>query len=121
MKIFFDWDDRPIGQIYDAKIILTAIEIFRSKQEYWKRSRYSEGLEVITTGTLPDAIRGITAVNVIGVLSPTAFLSTLSSCHAYATAIRSSYENPVIESQMGGAYIISTPGIVKDVSIIYRI
>jgi hypothetical protein len=117
LKIFIDWDDRPISQMEHARLILFALEEFRSNREHSKSDRFVDGLEVLSTGNLPESIRNITTVRTVGTLNPQEFLALLSSVHVYATPIKSSYENPVVESQMGGAYILSTPGTVKEVCL----
>lgn len=79
---------------------------------------FPRGVDVIVSRDLPLEISNITTWrNMTGdqrrYLPSDKFLSLLASCHIYATAIRSSYENPVVEAQMGGAVILSAPNIVK--------
>ena len=47
-------------------------------------------------------------------VTPEEFQLHLSKAHIYATAIRSSYENPVIEAQMAGAAVMSVPNTAKE-------
>jgi hypothetical protein len=79
---------------------------------------FPRGVDLIVSRDLPMELAGITSWrNMTGgrgrYLSSHKFLSLLASCHVYATAIRSSYENPVVEAQMAGAVVMSVSNIVK--------
>lgn len=109
LRIFFDWDDRGvIAKTQVAKAILGAIEILRSRKDL----PYQKGVQVISTVSLPEELKNYTTVEILsravnGLINHKLFIDIISSCHIYATAIKSSYENPVVESQMGGAMLVS--------------
>ena len=113
IRIYFDWDNRKIGRVDIAVVVLRAIEIYRSREE--TNFLHSKGVEVLTVSSLPPSIANYTTVRQItpdagsGLITPKKFADLLSSCHMYATAIHSTYENPVVESQMAGAVLVSTP------------
>jgi hypothetical protein len=109
LKIFFDWDHRDIGKKDVAEIVLKAVEILRSRKDL----PFKNGVQVLSITPVPPEFQSYTKVD--SLLPPHSkenfirhhkFQEIISRCHIYATAIRSSYENPVIESQMGGALLV---------------
>jgi hypothetical protein len=123
LRVFLDWDSRNIGQLDSAETILRGIHEFRAaisnrSSSLDNKSQFRSGVDLIVSRDLPLSLQNITAWrNMTGssrlYLGSPEFLGLLASCHVYSTAIKSSYENPVVEAQMGGAVILSTPNIVK--------
>jgi hypothetical protein len=114
LRVFFDWDNRSnIAVFRAAKVILEAIELIRSRADL----PYRNGVQVISTIPLPEELKNCTLVDVPdsavnGKVNHSIFIDIISSCHIYATAIKSSYENPVVEAQMGGAMLVSLCDII---------
>lgn len=106
INILFEYDLRPIFQQNEAEVMLRAIEKFRTS------TLMPVVVHVINGKNFPESLSSITKVKILQPMFIDKFLKFVGTCQVYATAIRSSYENTVVESQMMGGILMSLPGIV---------
>ena len=121
IRIFYDYDEREIFSRMAGKILLEGIDVFR-KNPYFSMSSRRQGdlhggVLVIASKVLPMELESVTSIRSMTEdgkkLTHAEFLELLSKCHVYCTAIKSSFENPLVEAQMWGAVVMSTPNRVK--------